>query len=147
MIKKKDECQRTWYLATGTSDMLKGKNISKHFVTGFLKNLRLFSSSLRMHEKSKNVPFLKDHLKSSHKYTHVANWLVLENMSNVAIFMENIIAFTLLTAVLSIKDVCLVHICCSLRNAFEMHSQCKGKNNIWFKEKCMVLFQRYTCLK
>ena len=69
MIKKEDECQRTWYLATGTSDMLKGKNISRHFVTGCLKNLRLFPSSLRMHEKSKNVPFLKDHLKSSHKYT------------------------------------------------------------------------------
>ena len=43
-------------------------------------------------------------------------------MSNVAIFMENIIAYNLLTAVLSIKDACLVHICYSSRNTFEMHS-------------------------
>lgn len=46
-----------------------------------------------MHEKFEDVPFLKKHLKSFHKYCYVANWLVLEKMSNVAIFMETIIAF------------------------------------------------------
>ena len=56
-------------------------------------------------------------------------------MSNVAIFMENIIAYNFTNGSLSIKDVYLVHICCSLRNTFEMHSQCKDENNIWFKKK------------
>ena len=47
--------------ATGTSDALKSKIITK---LGCLKSLSLFRMSLRMHEKSKNFPFLKKHLRS-----------------------------------------------------------------------------------
>ena len=47
--------------ATGTSDALKSKIITK---LGCLKSLSLFPMSLRMHEKSKNFPFLKKHLRS-----------------------------------------------------------------------------------
>ena len=47
--------------ATGTSDTLKSKIITK---LGRLKSLSLFPMSLRMHEKSKNFPFLKKRLRS-----------------------------------------------------------------------------------